>query len=220
MRAQSYDDAAAMSGKHRGVKARIRQQKFVHCKPHCLNLAIVHASNDLQERLQRSTKLSVKRVGPVVQKRYPPSSLLVIHALEYLHDNGDEEEGQHLASIIKFYFLIALVVAKHVLGNTVPLSIHVQAVDCDFLVALNESRTIVRQFQNERADPDNDLYDIAVDLGTESEALPWMPRLAQRQRNRAYTPSNSLLRVSTEKGHYITLFSTILCRTLPICCLV
>ncbi|KAJ8315218.1 hypothetical protein KUTeg_007368 [Tegillarca granosa] len=136
MRFQSYDYAAAMSGKHRGVKARIRQQKFVHCKAHCLNLAIVHACNDpcirtmmatvqevnfmydysvkrllvfqneladdadLQERLQKSTKLKTLCETRWTSRAEALSTFksaygVVIHALEYLHENGDEEEGQH-----------------------------------------------------------------------------------------------------------------------------
>ena len=50
MRAQGYDGAANMSGKARGVQTRIRQRvpgaAYVHCKAHCLNLAIMHACKD------------------------------------------------------------------------------------------------------------------------------------------------------------------------------
>ena len=50
MRAQGYDGAANMSGKHRGVQARVKQivpqATYVHCKAHSLNLAIVHACKE------------------------------------------------------------------------------------------------------------------------------------------------------------------------------
>ena len=50
MRAQGYDGAANMSWKHRGVQARVKQivlqATYVHCKAHCLNLAIVHACKE------------------------------------------------------------------------------------------------------------------------------------------------------------------------------
>jgi hypothetical protein len=49
MRAQGYDGAANMSGKYNGVQARIlntiQGASYVHCKSHCLNLAIVHSCN-------------------------------------------------------------------------------------------------------------------------------------------------------------------------------
>ena len=50
MRAQGYDGASNMSGVYRGVQARVRAQipeaVYTHCKAHCLNLAIVHASRE------------------------------------------------------------------------------------------------------------------------------------------------------------------------------
>ena len=48
MRAQGYDGASAMSGRVSGVQTRIRRVNpnavYVHCRPHVLNLCIVHAS--------------------------------------------------------------------------------------------------------------------------------------------------------------------------------
>ena len=47
LRAQGYDGAGNMSGKHNGVQARVKavapDAVYVHCKAHCLNLAIIHA---------------------------------------------------------------------------------------------------------------------------------------------------------------------------------
>ena len=46
LRAQGYDRASNMSGKTNGVQALVRNHSpdavYVHCKAHCLNLAIVH----------------------------------------------------------------------------------------------------------------------------------------------------------------------------------
>ncbi|XP_045204590.2 52 kDa repressor of the inhibitor of the protein kinase-like [Mercenaria mercenaria] len=48
LRAQCYDGANNMSGKYNGVQALIRERAplahYVHCKSHCLNLALVHSS--------------------------------------------------------------------------------------------------------------------------------------------------------------------------------
>lgn len=50
MRGQGYDGAANMSGKYRGVQARIREiipgAVYTHCKAHNLNLSIVHACKE------------------------------------------------------------------------------------------------------------------------------------------------------------------------------
>ena len=51
MRAQGYNEAANMSGIHRGVHASIRERiptaQYVHSKVYILNLAIVHSSSDV-----------------------------------------------------------------------------------------------------------------------------------------------------------------------------
>lgn len=48
MRAQGYDGASVMSGHISGEQTRIRQVNpkaaYIHCRPHVLNLCIVHAS--------------------------------------------------------------------------------------------------------------------------------------------------------------------------------
>lgn len=50
---QAYDGAAVMSGKHRGVQARIREVAnlafYVHCSAHCLNLVLVDTVRGLPE---------------------------------------------------------------------------------------------------------------------------------------------------------------------------
>ena len=64
MRGQGYDGASNMSGKYRGVQARIRQELprtvYTHCKAHCLNLAIIHAS---EEPLARNMMTTVQEVA-------------------------------------------------------------------------------------------------------------------------------------------------------------
>ncbi|CAG2216191.1 unnamed protein product [Mytilus edulis] len=59
MRAQGHYGAANMSGKYKGVQARICEMvpgaMYVHCKSHCLNLAIVHSCKDTSFRNVMST---------------------------------------------------------------------------------------------------------------------------------------------------------------------
>ncbi|XP_053405138.1 zinc finger MYM-type protein 1-like [Mercenaria mercenaria] len=58
-RGQRYDGASNMSGKHRGVQARIQQlvprAVYTHCKAHSLNLAIIHASGTMHARNMMTT---------------------------------------------------------------------------------------------------------------------------------------------------------------------
>lgn len=50
MRGQGYDGAANMSGKYRGVQARVKERvpeaTYTHCKAHNLNLCIIHACKE------------------------------------------------------------------------------------------------------------------------------------------------------------------------------
>ena len=59
LRAQGYDGAANMSRKHQGVQAHVRQlfpeAVYVHCKSHCLNLAIGHSCKDASVRTLMGT---------------------------------------------------------------------------------------------------------------------------------------------------------------------
>ncbi|XP_052809538.1 zinc finger MYM-type protein 1-like [Mya arenaria] len=54
MRGQGYDGAANMSGIHKGVQARISARipgaVYTHCKAHSLNLAIIHALEEVFAR--------------------------------------------------------------------------------------------------------------------------------------------------------------------------
>ena len=47
---------------------------------------------------------------------------VVVHSLEYLRDNNDDKAGQYLSAILRFEFIIALVVAEHILSGTVALT--------------------------------------------------------------------------------------------------
>lgn len=167
MRAQGYDGAVNMSGKYNDVQVRICQvvpeALYVHCKSHCLNLAIVHSCSDKSIRNVMTTvqevafsfDYSAKKLQTYVdelesyaatkkkmEKRtklrtlcetrwtsradtlytFKTSFSVVVHALESLHDKGDDKAGQQLASIMRFDFIIALVVSEHILQSTVHLS--------------------------------------------------------------------------------------------------
>ena len=61
--------------------------------------------------------------------------------------------GQFLASIMRFQFIIALVVAEHILHSTVYLSTFLQDTDYDILEAIGtESKTVIEMLRAERKD--------------------------------------------------------------------
>ena len=74
MRTQGYDGASAMSGRVSGVQTRIRRVNpnavYVYCRPHVLNLCIVHASKlplvrnimDTMQEVTLAFKFSAKRL--------------------------------------------------------------------------------------------------------------------------------------------------------------
>jgi hypothetical protein len=77
---------------------------------------------------------------------------VVVHALERLQNLGDDKAGQHLASLMRFQFVIALVVSEHILQSTVHLSTFLQGVECQLLEAVNECKTVVEMLRSERDD--------------------------------------------------------------------
>jgi len=79
----------------------------------------------------------------------------VVHALERLQNQGDDKAGQFLAFIMRFQFIIALVVAEHILHSTLYLSTFLQDTDYDILeviILFEESKTAIEMLRAERQD--------------------------------------------------------------------
>jgi hypothetical protein len=76
----------------------------------------------------------------------------VVHALERLQTQGDDKAGQFLASIMQFQFIIALVIAEHILHSTVYLSTFLQDTDYDILEPIKESKTVIEMLRADRQD--------------------------------------------------------------------
>ena len=76
----------------------------------------------------------------------------MVHALEHLQTQGDDKAGQFLASIMRFQFIIALVIAEHILHSTVYLSTFLQDTDYDILEAIKEPKTVIEMLRTERQD--------------------------------------------------------------------
>ena len=73
----------------------------------------------------------------------------MVHTLERLQNQGDEKAGQFLASIMRFQFIIALVIAEHILHSTIYLSTFLQDTDYDILDAIKESKTVIEMLRAE-----------------------------------------------------------------------
>ena len=74
-----------------------------------------------------------------LRHQYP----VMVHTLERLQNQGDDNAGQFLASIMWFQFnIIALVVAEHILHSTVYMSTFLQDTECDLLEAIKECKTV------------------------------------------------------------------------------
>ncbi|XP_060585819.1 uncharacterized protein LOC132741624 [Ruditapes philippinarum] len=112
---------------------------------------------------------------------------VVVHALETLQEDGDDKAGQYLGGILRFDFIIALIVAEHLLSSTVALTNLLQKEDNDLLHAVEETKVVVQLLRNERNDADvwDALYDKASNIAAEFDIQPSRPRRAARQNHRA-----------------------------------
>ncbi|XP_060063626.1 zinc finger MYM-type protein 1-like [Ylistrum balloti] len=118
---------------------------------------------------------------------FKASFSVIVSSLEALKNDGDDKAGGRLAAILRFEFIIGLVVTEHILSGTVALSNHLQSVDCDLMEAATECRTVISMLRNERADDDvwNKLFDQAVGVAAEYGIQPCVPRQTGRQQQRA-----------------------------------
>ncbi|XP_033746866.1 zinc finger MYM-type protein 1-like [Pecten maximus] len=250
MCAQGYDGASNMSGRYRGVQARVREINpdtvYVHCKEHCLNLAIVHSCKEqcvrtimgtvqditfaldysskrllafceelsgdenVQEQMDQRTKLRTlcetrwtSRADALLTflRAFP----VVVRALEHLQENGDVKAGQHLHVILKWDFIIDLVVCEHILQSTVFLSTFLQNVSCDLMEAARESEVVINTLTNERNDPEvwNALFEKASDVAGQFDVIPSKPRTAGLQGHRNNIPCRISHRILEEVMHSI-----------------
>ena len=74
----------------------------------------------------------------------------MVYTLERLQNQDDDKGGQFLASIMRFQFIIALVIAEHILHSTaVYLSTFLQNTDYNILEAIKESKTVIEMLRAE-----------------------------------------------------------------------
>ena len=75
---------------------------------------------------------------------------VIVAALEHLRDSNDTKSGQQVSAILRFDFIIALIVSEHILNGIVPLTGMLQAKSFDLLEAVAESNTIISMLEKEK----------------------------------------------------------------------
>lgn len=152
----------------------------------------------VQEAMQRKTKLKT-----LCETRWTSRSdalttfknalPVVVHSLEYLSTHNDDKAALHLSAILRFEFIIGLVVCEHILRLVVHLSFFLQDPTCDMVAATEECRVVISQLNAERNDPMvwDALFEDAVSIAEQFDLMPTIPRRTPRQQNRANVPANT-----------------------------
>ena len=102
------------------------------------------------------------------------------------------DASSYHAVLLKFDFIVAVVMLQYPLGYIRPLSILLQSETCDLVRAHLESRDLVSVFQGIRTDSSakfHDLYERSESIGRENEVVPMKPRSAQKTETQTECPS-------------------------------
>jgi len=171
-RGQGYDGASTMSGHVSGVQARItsklpKAKFFVHCRSHCLNLAIVASCGQVPEiRNFMDTFKSITFFFFASRKRKG------ILSEKLLESAGND--------------VLAAVIYQYILAFTRPLSVVLQSKECDLILAHEDARNLVAATQSQRSDEKfHLLYSRATAIASKVGVSPTKPRTVNRQVNRA-----------------------------------
>jgi hypothetical protein len=91
---------------------------------------------------------------------------------------------------MRFQFIIALVIAEHILHSTVYLSTFLQDTDYDILEAIKESKTVIEMLRAERQDESvyDELYQSTLSLAKSFDISDSIPRRGGRRTTRANPP--------------------------------
>ena len=117
----------------------------------------------------------------------------MVHGLERLQIQCDDITRQFLASIMRFQFIIALVVAEHILHSTAYLSTFFQDTECDLLEAMKESKTAIEMLRTERQNESvwDEVYQSTLNLVKSFDISKSIPRRCGRHTTRANHPAET-----------------------------
>ncbi|XP_058957537.2 52 kDa repressor of the inhibitor of the protein kinase-like isoform X1 [Pocillopora verrucosa] len=108
-------------------------------------------------------------------------------------------DAQSLINAINFSFIVSLVIVRHILGLTRPLTVKLQQKAMDLLKAKDELALLKSVLEDMSTDIDNrhhNLYQEAVTIARQVAVQPEMPRIAQRQMHRNNAPA------ATPEGYF------------------
>ncbi|CAC5401909.1 unnamed protein product [Mytilus coruscus] len=97
-------------------------------------------NENIQEQLERRKKLITLCVTPFA---------VVVSALNSLKADNDDKAAQSMNAILRFEFIISLVVAEHILSSTVALTNYLQKPDIDLIEALTEAKIVIQRLSDE-----------------------------------------------------------------------
>ncbi|CAG2193974.1 unnamed protein product [Mytilus edulis] len=152
-------------------------------------------NENIQDQLERRTKLRTlceTRWSSRADSLYTFRTAfeVVVSALNSLKDDNDDKAAQSMNAILRFEFIISLVVAEHILSATVALANYLQKTDIDLIESLTEAKSVIQRLPDERGDDTvwESLFTRATDIAAEHDIEPSVPRVAGRQRHRANHP--------------------------------
>lgn len=117
----------------------------------------------------------------------------MVHFLEELEEDNNKNARNLLNAILKFDFILSVVVVENILQSTVQLSLSLQRVDTDLVQASTEAEVVVSLLRQERADDTvwETLYDRATEIAAANEIAPSLPRRTGRQEHRSNIPGDT-----------------------------
>ncbi|KAJ8320945.1 hypothetical protein KUTeg_002532 [Tegillarca granosa] len=118
---------------------------------------------------------------------------IIVDTLEDLATDGDKNAKQLKLAIQDFGFMVALVVAEHVLQYSLALSILLQRPTLDLVEAASEAKTVIASFRRIRQ-ADNiwqELYRDILTLAEKQDVQPSKLRTAGRQQHRNNMPADT-----------------------------
>ena len=101
-------------------------------------------------------------------------------------------DAQNLINAVTFPFIVSVVIVRHILDLTRPLTVKLQRKEMDLLKAKDEIASLKSDLSQMQADIDarhHRLYSEAVNLARSVSVEPSMPRIVQRQVYRANAPA-------------------------------
>ncbi|CAG2232520.1 unnamed protein product [Mytilus edulis] len=107
-------------------------------------------NENVQKQLERQTKLRTlceTRWSSRADSLYTFRTAfeVVVSALNSLKDDNDDKAAQSMNAILRFEFIISLVVAEHILSSTVALTNYLQKTDIDLIESLTEAKIVIHR---------------------------------------------------------------------------